>query len=213
MNLVALGRQVWRYGAYPAFGLVVFLASLYLTFPYEKLRDRLVQTLQEGRQLEVSIGEVKPGWAGGLVLQDVSVRPAAEGGDEPSAPLQISEARVGFGLLAALFGSLEADFSADLLQGELEGEVESDEEATRLRLSAEGLALGDFAWIPSAIGLPLLGTLQAEVDLTVPEGRFAKAEGSLELDCSNCALGDGKSKFRLAGSKGFLAAGSRCPSS
>ena len=211
MTFQSVARRAWRYGAYPAFGLAAFAASLYVTFPYDRLRDRLVHSLQSGREMEVSIGAVEPGWGGGLVLRDVAVRPVADDPDQAGAPLKIREAEVSFGLLAALFGSLEAEFSAELLRGELEGEIDRDAEGTHVRLSTDGLTLDDFPWIPSAIGLPLLGKMRAQIDLTLPKDSFAQASGSIDLDCRGCALGDGKAKFKLAGAGGFLADGLTLP--
>lgn len=211
MSLTSLARRALRYGAYPAFGLAVFVGSLYATFPYDRLRDRLVQSLQGGPDLDVAIGAIEPTWTGGIVLRDVTVRPKSDDGAEPGATLKISQARVGFGLWAALTGSIDVDFTAQLLGGELDGEVENDEEATRVRLDTDGLAMDGFPWIPSTIGLPLLGKLEAHVDLALPKGQFSQAAGVVSLFCRGCALGDGKSKFRMAGTTGFMADGVTLP--
>jgi type II secretion system protein N len=211
MTPATFARGLWRHGAYPAFGLLAFVVALYATFPYDRLRDRLVQSLQGGRDLQVTIGAVEPGWGGGIVLRDVTVQPGGDDSAEPGTPLKIAKAKVSFALLAALRGALGADFEAELLRGKIRGEVQHDDEGTHVRLDADGLVMEDFPWIPSAIGLPLVGTLRAIVDLRVPQDRFAQADGVIDFDCRDCALGDGKAKFRLAGASGFLADGLTLP--
>jgi hypothetical protein len=51
-------------------------------------------------------------------------------------------------------------------------------------------------YVTEAVGLPMQGSLNGIVDFTLPEQKFSKAEGSIEISVDKLVVGDGKAKIR-----------------
>jgi type II secretion system protein N len=221
MRLPKLTPRVQRalrisgYAAFYLFSLVVFA---YLTFPSERLRERIIdefnarQTGPDAMKLEIDsldayylsgveaegirlISQAKPGTT---VAPEVSTGLAAAGaaaGPKPSV-LAIESAHARVGLLPLLIGSIRLSFGADAFGGSLSGTTSESDGARRIWIELEELALQKATLLSDAVGLPLAGVLNGELEFTLPEGKLAKAEGKLSLKMQELSAGDGKAKIR-----------------
>jgi type II secretion system protein N len=65
-------------------------------------------------------------------------------------------------------------------------------------VKGEGLSLTQIPGVKEAINLPLVGKLGLGIDLTIT-GRMGETSGHVGWSCDGCAIGDGKSKLKIAG--------------
>ncbi|MGE3536296.1 MAG: type II secretion system protein GspN [Candidatus Tectimicrobiota bacterium] len=115
-----LWHRVLRLMAYILYALVAFVVFLYLTFPYDVLRQRLVDLLsQEGVRL--SIERLQPAFPPGL--QARGLRLLVEPWSETEAALQLEAVRLQPEWIALLSGTLHVHIEAALYGGRLEGEL------------------------------------------------------------------------------------------
>lgn len=201
--------RILRWVGYPLFYIFALLLFTYLTFPYDRLKDRLVGELNAkpiSPGMLVKIDSVDSYWLSGVEAEGVQLisPPAAGAGASASAPdgkpakpktvtLEQMHARVS--LLRLLVGTLHVSFGADALGGEISGYTSDADEARTVVADLDAVRVGDLPVLTDIVGLPLGGSLTGEIDLKLPEGKFSKAEGKIALKFTDLAIGDGKAKI------------------
>jgi type II secretion system protein N len=113
-------------------------------------------------------------------------------------------------VLPLIFGIVDVSFGLEGLGGTLDGSFRRGKQDARARLRTRDLALGQIPGLADKLGLPLAGRLDLEVELELPQQKFAEARGSIDLSCSECSVGDGKAKLKIP-SDPFLAQGVTVP--
>lgn len=200
-------RKAARYVVIGVFALVVFVFALQMSFPYDRVKDKLVDVLSS--QYDVTIGDVERGWIPGRVyFKAVTLRTRAAKSDEQVTTFYIEKLEIDLGLLALLRGTAAVSIDAKIASGHITGKVELPGFGKkRLRIHAEGKDLpGAMLPIRIALGLPMTGKIEFAVDFDLPNertktGRIAadwtKAEGTVELSCpAGCTFGDGKTRLK-----------------
>lgn len=73
MNLIEKfrGKRRWKWTGYSLFFSMTFYAALFLTFPYDALRDRVTEVVRERTGKQVTIGKVRLAGLTGIRLHDV----------------------------------------------------------------------------------------------------------------------------------------------
>jgi len=212
-RLRALRPVLLRAVGYPLFFSLFFLVFLYVTFPYDRLKEVIIAQLEAPRTtpsgrslpsgLEVTIGSLGPTVLPGLRARDVRVTflPTAPGG-RPTF-MRIDEAVVHVSLFALLVKRLDLSFDIEGMGGEVEGDASysfATEPAPGLRaleIEVENVAAGEVGPLVQAVGLPLGGTLNGKVELSIPDGQVAQAEGKVELTCARLTVGDGRAQYQI----------------
>jgi type II secretion system protein N len=226
-------RLILKWAGYPLYAIVVFLVALYATFPYGKLKTRIETQLSRPGEREVTIGDLGPSPLLGLSAERVVVRvkrnpPAGAPGAAPALAtgatadgkagnkgtyrrFVLDQVTVNSGLIAILSGNVDVSFDVEGMGGNLEGRYQRAKKVGwSLEATASKLKMTRMPFLGDAIGLPLAGTLSAEVDLNVPKHSLSNARGSVEIEVDKCALGDGKKKLKVPGNP-MLAAGITMP--
>jgi type II secretion system protein N len=208
-------RRTWlRILGYVALTLVVFLVTLQLTFPYDRLKDKIADALSE--DYEVDIQSASPGWLlGDMTLEDITLTPrqAALPTAAPPAPgekaaeapkptaIVIKRVDISIGILAALVGKQSIGIDAEIGEGTLEGKIVRSKDRLTLDLHTEGLALETVPGVGLVTGgAPIMGPIQADAHLTVPlaanKPKWREADGTIQIGCEGCTIGDGKTKVK-----------------
>ncbi|HLV66172.1 MAG TPA: type II secretion system protein GspN [Polyangiaceae bacterium] len=198
-------RTILRIAGYAAFYVVALITFAYLTFPYERLKDRIVQEFnsrQTGADaLRLELDSMSSYWLGGVEAEGIrliSPPKPASGGTAPAKPstLAIESAHARVGLFSLLFGGLDLSFGADAFGGEISGFTSGDETKRKIELELDDLDLAEAPLLATLVGLPLSGKLSGNLDLVLPESKVSKADGTVELEIEELAVGDGKAKIR-----------------
>ncbi len=189
-------RRIGKILGYGLFGLVVGILSARAAFPYERLREYLEDALSQDGRYQVSVGEVSGAFPLGVEIRDlVLVEPPERPKGKPSK-LQVDRAVIRLGLLSLLTGSREVSFDVEALGGRLEGQLKASEEEKRIAFSFRHIGFGKIPGISKAIDLPMAGHVSGKVSLKLPKEGLRRASGSLEIRCTDCSIGDGKTKVR-----------------
>jgi type II secretion system protein N len=198
-------QRLLKYGpwvGYPAFYLLCLCLFATVTFPYDKLKQRIVATYNaqprgtSGPQ-ELQIDELGGYWLSGVRARGVRLlsMPAEPG--KPPSKIQIDEATVRYGMLSAIFGGTDVSFDVYAFGGEASGSYAVHGKETSLEIDLDAIGLDKADPLVEVVKLPLKGKLGGKVRLTMPEGRLSKANGSVSLEAKNVAVGDGKAKLSL----------------
>jgi type II secretion system protein N len=188
-------RRILRWLGYPLLALVVFSFTLQLTFPYDRVKDKLVELLSE--KYDVQIASASPTLApGGMVLESILLKSKPTRPDEQPTAIAVDRLRVDVGLVALLIGRINVGLVAEIGEGEIVGDITVSPTELAVEVGTEDLELENIPGLRDALGLPMKGGLDAELDVTLPEQRWDLAEGSFTLSCPGCVVGDGKSKIK-----------------
>jgi len=198
-------RQILKWAGYVAFYLFSLLVFAYLTFPYNRLADRIVQEFnakQAGpKPMRLKLGDMSSYWFNGVEAENITLTSPPGDPDEQGKPgkpkvLKIDSAHASVSLLRLLFGSVHLSFGADAFGGELSGSTSNSDEGRKLEIELENLDLSQAPLFGDIVGLPLAGKLNGSIDFLMPEEKLAKADGKISLKVTDLAAGDGKAKIR-----------------
>jgi len=196
-----------------AWSLVVFVVTLYLTFPSDAVVARIEQEAPRflGRDYEVDIESASPWWIG-VSMNDVAISQRASrrgrrgrGGDDEadgSLVAYATNARVRTSLFSLLRQTPYVTGSVRLGDGRVDFDVTTQTgnrqalEVSRLVMEADQLPLSDLVGSPalaSALGgftMAGSGAVDLEVDLTAGERGMADGVGRVALVGSDLSLTD-----------------------
>lgn len=188
MTIGPRARKALRILGYVLAGLVTFVYSVHLAFPYDRLKDRAVEGLKS--KYDVTVGKVERGWLPGdfsLVKVKLITRPTKP----TEAPKIISVDRIDIdvGVLSMITGSVDVDVDAKLGAGHITGSLNVSKGRIRAQVSSKNLPLSDVPGLASVIGMPMAGGGNVKLSLDLPNNDWRKANARLSIDCPRCTVG------------------------
>jgi len=204
-NLGPRARKVVRYLGFAVVGVVAFVFALQITFPFDRVKDKVVEALSE--KYEVNIGSVDGGWLPGRVyFKAVSLRTRPTKADEVATTFYMEQLQVDIGLFALLRGAAVVKLDATIGPGHLKADIAISNASTVVSVVGDELPSARLP-VREVVGLPMSGKLRLAFDLDLPNDKskagkvgpnWLKAEGTAALACpAGCTLGDGKSKLKV----------------
>ncbi len=185
---------------YPLFYFFCLAVFAALTFPYGKLRERIVASFNAGQPpaggAELQIEELSGYWLSGVAMKGVTVLRAPSEPNHPPTKLVIDEATARYALLPALVGNTSVSFDALAFGGEVKGTYDVNGKSTSLDVAFDTIDLGKIPPLVELLGVPLEGKLGGTIRLTLPEGKAAKGAGVVALEARDVAVGDAKAKIK-----------------
>jgi type II secretion system protein N len=185
---------------FPMFYLFCLLLFASWTFPYEKLKERIVVTFNAQQratnsQQELQIDELTSSWLTGVKAKGVRLISAATEAGKPPSELKIDEARARISLLGLLVGNKDVSFKLTAFGGTIDGSFDDHAKDREVEVNLDALELGQVGPITQALGVPMEGKLSGTVKLAMPEGKASKANGALAMEIKDVAVGNGKAKL------------------
>jgi len=200
-------RRAVRYAGLAFLGLFVFVFAIQCSFPYERVKDKAIEALQD--KYDVSIGDVERGiWPGRVYFKAVSLRTRQTKPDDTVTTFYIEKLQLDLGVIALLRGNISLDMDAKIGAGHLLGSLHVGKYGQGdIDANFEGDSLpGANLPMRAVLGLPMTGKIEFGVDLHLPVEKnkmgktginWQKAVGTITLACpSGCTFGDGKTKLK-----------------
>jgi type II secretion system protein N len=203
-----------KLAAYPLFYLLCLGLFGYVTFPYDRLKERLIaefdraQSKRPGAAQRLEIDSLDAYWFTGVEVTGARlILPPAEDASRPSfdpggkaepkpSVIEIAEAHARINVLPLLLGRVRVSFWASVFGGEAEGVVPIGKSGGEMEVVLSDVDLGKVEPLVATLGVPLAGTVNGKLTLDAPEGKYKKANGALELTVADVSVGDGKTKIR-----------------
>lgn len=199
-------RKVLRYAGYTLLGLVTFVFAFQAVFPFQRVKERMIDALSD--KYDVTIGSIERGIVPArMYVHAFTIRTRPSKPDEVASTLYIEQLEVDVGLLALLRGALAVKLDAKIGPGRLAGKiVYTPNKELEVDLDGTDLPSGSLP-MREVIGLPMSGKVELGIDFDLPFEKaktggkiapnFAKADGHVQLACpSGCTFGDGKTKLK-----------------
>lgn len=184
------GKRWAKWVGFSLFSWAVFTLSLYLTFPSEAVRDRVVQVAwQQGVNLRMeSVGLAFPL---GISFSETYwiLREADPQAEVGAVAIHIPKATLRPSLLGLLTGKLALSFDASLWGGNLAGRLSSSDDGREIQARLRGVELGES--VLGAIGLQFEGKIE-ELRLEAAGSQLASLEGELSLKGENLVINGGE---------------------
>ncbi len=180
---------------YVLLGLVSLLFFLQMTFPYVRVKDRMVDALSS--KYEVSVGAVRRGWMPGkMIMEKVTLRSRQDKADDVQSTMFFPRLVIDVGILGLVRSIASVDVDVEMPGGKhlvLAVTVSKQQFSVHVRgdkVPAQGLPTREYAMMPMA------GALNISADLTAPLEKnrvdWSKLAGHVSLACLNgCTVGDG----------------------
>jgi type II secretion system protein N len=184
--------------------LLLLVVFFYLTFPYDRLKDRIVRDFN-GRQtgpdpMRLEIDEIDSYWLSGIEAEGVRLLSkddaSAVGKAKKTKVTGIDHVHARLSILALLVGRRSVTFGADAFGGSVDGSISDSDAERKVDVEIDALDLGQTPLLAGILGIPLSGALSGTIELVSPEARLSKAEGKIALKVTGVAVGDGKAKIR-----------------
>lgn len=182
---------------YPAFYLVCLVVFISWTFPYEKVKDRVVlqfnaQQRNSSHPQELQIDDLDSSFLTGVKMKGIRlIVPPTEAGKAPSV-LSVDEARARISLLGLLAGNKDVSFGLDAWDGTVKGTYEDTGKTRDIDITFDGVDVGRIDAIAANIGFPIDGRLFGTIKLTLPEGKASKGNGNIALEVREMNAGNQK---------------------
>lgn len=200
-----------RLVGYPVFFVFWFVVFVYITFPYDRLKETIIAAAEapspapgatQQPTMRLRIGSLGPTLLPGISARDVSVTFLPERPTDQPVTMQLDRVSVHVGLLSLLFGTVNASANIRGLGGEIDVDVSATTSGTRpgvrdLKVEFEHVSLAGLPPVAKAVGLPVMGALDGTFRLEVPEGRINRATGRVALTVDDLRVGDGRSQFEI----------------
>jgi type II secretion system protein N len=190
-------KRIGPKAGYPVFYLVCLVVFLSWTFPYDKLKDRIVAQFnaQQGRSAhpqELQIDELDSSFITGVKAKGIRlITPASEHGKAPTV-LAIDEAHARISLLGLIVGNKNVTFRIDAFDGTIKGTFSDSGKARDVEVVFDGVDIGRIEAIAANVGFPLEGKLNGTIKLNLPEGKASKGNGNIALEIKEMHAGNQK---------------------
>jgi type II secretion system protein N len=203
-NLGRRTRLILRYVGFFVLSIVTFVVALQLTFPYGRVKDKIVEALSA--KYDVTIGSVDRGLMPGRVyFNAVTLRTRPAKAEDVASTFYIEKLEVDLGILALIKGAASVRIDAKIATGHLKGTIAISKSGTSIDIEGVDLPAANLP-MREAIGLPMAGKLEIEVSLDLPNEKnkagktapdWTKAVGDISFECpTGCTFGDGKTKLK-----------------
>ncbi|MEO7109719.1 MAG: type II secretion system protein GspN [Polyangiaceae bacterium] len=200
-------RLVAAIAGYPLFYVFCFVAFVSLIFPYDVLKERIVLQFNAtqraaGAPQELSIDDMTSSWLTGVKAIGVHLTQPPATGDAKAEPvvLTVDEARANISIPALLIGRRKVKYSIDGFGGTVDGYFEEIGTDREVEVNLDAIDLAQVAPLTALLGVPIEGHLGGKIHIEMPDGKASKGTGTVDLQGTDIAVGDGKAKL-----KGLLA--------
>jgi type II secretion system protein N len=196
----ALRQKMLAWTAYAAFFCFCFTLFAYWTFPYDRLRDYLLQKANQestagGKKAkyQLQIASLEPWWFTGVRLTGIEMTKPPE--TEGAEPVRFKADRITIrpSLIPLLAGRPDLSFDLRLGSGRIKGRYKKDENTLLLESDIEAFAVAE-SGLGGLIGLPVKGRADGSIKLFVPK-KLEASQGNIRLKISKLSVGDGKAKL------------------
>ena len=197
-------KRILIAAAYPSFYILCLIVFGYLTFPYDRLKERLLVEFEapkpgKANADRLEIDSLGPYWLSGVAFKGVRLitrRPPGPEGELPPSKWAIDEGHLRISLMQLLIGRKTVWFGGKAYGGAVDGWARMNSEGLVLEVAAENIDIGQIDAIGDIVsGLPLTGTLKGKLAWVIPEQKLAKATGTVALSIADLTAGDGKTKI------------------
>jgi len=178
--------KILRITGFVVFFLFSFMVGVYVTFPWDALKDRLTIQLSETTGWDVTAEELAPSWIAGVRVTGLELKPPDVG-----ESLVVDEVIARGRLLTLLTGGLGVSAWVPVGKGEVDVVVSKRSDSMAVQADAQSVELGLIPGFVAFTGLPLSGVVDLEADVVLDQEDTTESSGEVHLVGKGLELGEG----------------------
>ncbi len=167
-------------------GILLFILFLYIGFPYDTLKRRIIEELEVKTPFLYEIEEVRPYLLSGLTFKNVLIY--ASVGSERVKVLGVERFRVTVSLLPLLWKKTSLRLSGKVLGGTVEGGISKRGGQGELTLLERDVKLQKIHILRDVLGVEMAGILNGKTIFTLGGGGISKQSGTAEFTIGEAML-------------------------
>lgn len=163
-------------------GFISFIIFLYLTFPFDVLKDRILAGVEKGLKgkYDIQVASVSPRLLAGITLKSVRLNKRDEGGSVPV--WEAEKIKLNASLFSMMFGSPRVKFDIRSGGGRISGRVNMEKNGAKVTLRLGNVNLGKIYYLASKYGLNLKSEIDGKVDLDINPSQIIRSSGTLIIE-------------------------------
>lgn len=204
-------RKLRNWAAYGVLFFGAFFVFIWLSLPTRSIAWKISQ-YAKSKDILLDVKDVSISPFGNLVLHEVVwIYEPSRPGQIPSQ-FYLDRLDVDVSLWRLLWGDLDIELESNIEDARLYAHYTYDDQGSTIKINIEGLPLEEVPKLRQAVNTSLGGLFTLNVDLTLPNHDFTKAEGNIDIACSQCSVGNGEDLLYVPGvTRGLLANGITIP--
>lgn len=187
------GKKAFHAVIFILLGIFLFILFLFIGFPYESLKRRIIGELEAKTPFHYEIEKVRPYPLWGLTFKNVVIYASVD--SKKIKVLGIERIRITGSLLPLLWRKVSLRLWGKILGGTMEGRFSKRREQGELTLLGRDVNLQRIHILRDVVGVEMAGILEGKTMFTIGGGDISKQSGSAEFVISEAIL----SKFPLPG--------------
>ena len=206
MTIQMKGKKAFHAVIFILLGILFFILFLYIGFPYDTLKRRIIGELEAKTPFLYEIEEVRPYPLSGLTFKNVVIYALV--GSKKVKVLGVDRFRVTLSLLPLLWRKVYLRLWGEILGGTVEGEVTKRGDKGELMLVGRDVNLQQVNILRDAVGVEMAGILRGKTAFTLGEGGVYEQSGTAEFTISEAIVSrlplPGVAPLRVGGVQGRL---------
>ena len=193
MAIQMKGKKAFHAVIFILLGIFLFILFLFIGFPYESLKRRIIGELEAKTPFHYEIEKVRPYPLWGLTFKNVVIYASVD--SKKIKVLGVERIRITGSLLPLLWRKVSLRLWGKILGGTMEGRFSKRREQGELTLLGRDVNLQRIHILRDVVGVEMEGILEGKTMFTLGGGGISKQSGSAEFVISEAIL----SKLPLPG--------------
>ena len=180
------GKKAFHVVIFILLGIFLFILFLYIGFPYETLKRRIIRELEAKTPFLYEIEEARPHPISGLTFKNVVIYSLVD--SKKVKVLGVERIRITVSLLPLLWRKVYLRLWGEILDGTLEGRFSKRRGRGELTLSGRDIDLQRIYILRDIVGVEMAGILNGKTMFTLVGGGISEQSGSAEFTISGVTL-------------------------
>ncbi len=186
MTIGMKGKKAFHAVIFVLIVMLLFIVFLYIGFPYESLKMRIIEEVEAKTPFLYEIEEVIPYPLLGLTFKNVVIYSMV--GPKKIKVMGVDRFRVAISLLQLLRSKVYLRLWGEILGGVVEGGASKRGGQGEIRLLGRDIDLRRIHILRDVVGVEMAGILEGKTELTLGEGGISKQSGIAEFTISGAML-------------------------
>jgi type II secretion system protein N len=166
--------------------ILLFIFFLYIGFPYDTLKRRVIGELEAKTPFLYEIEELRPYPLSGLTLKNVAIYALVD--SKRARVLGVDRFRVTLSLIPLLWRKVHLRLWGEILEGTVEGGITRQGDKGELQLWGRDVNLQQIDILRDVGGVEMAGILRGKTALILGEGGISEQTGTAEFTISEAML-------------------------
>lgn len=178
--------SVTKYLGFAGFFIFSFIVGLYLTFPWDVAKDRILALAEKNTGMQFKAASLEPSWITGVEIHGLEIT-----GKDKATPITLEEVTARIHVLPLITGKQGFSVAMPLGNGEIDADIVLSEELVDVEAKIAGVELDRVPFILEWTGLPLIGKIDLDVDVVLAKKDPKFTEGKLSLKTTDFKIEKG----------------------